>query len=78
MVQVKDRERTKHNMELGAIDFIKYSKYFLCNYPEVISIPSLHSNTSTLEAHFSLIFWYSGGTASNRESTFNAVDNENL
>ena len=45
-------------------------------YTDLEYIPSLHSNTSSLEAHFSLMLCYGADTPSIYESTLNIVDNE--
>ena len=67
---------TYYNMRLGVIGFLEYSKYVLCNYPDVSAILILHSNQSSLEAHFSLMRYHGAYTPSNYERTFNIVDNE--
>ena len=66
---------TYYNLQLETIVFLEYSNYLLFNYPQVEFIPCLHSNTSSLEAHSSLMCWYGADTASNYENTFNIVDN---
>ena len=58
---------TYYNIRLGVIGFLEYSKYLLFKYHHVEFIPCLHSNTSSLEAHFSLMRWYGADTASNYE-----------
>ena len=67
---------TYYVMHLGALGYIGYCKYMLDKYPEVKYIPSLHSNTSSLEAHFSLMRWYKADTPEKYEKTVNIIDNE--
>ena len=63
-------------MNLGAIGYIEYSRYILAKYLEIEYIPSLHSNTSSLEAHFSLMYWHKADTPEKYEKTVNIVENE--
>ena len=67
---------TYYNMRLGVIGFLEYCKYVLHNFPTVIDILILHSNQSSIEAHFSLMRFHGADTPANYERTFNIVDNE--
>ena len=63
-------------MHLGEFGFLGYAEYILDNCPDVYYVPVLHSNTSSLEAHFSLMRWYGADTASKYSFSVNIVDNQ--
>ena len=67
---------TIYNMFLGAIGFIEYVKMILRRFQWVTYIPMSHSNTSSLESHFSLMRFLKADTAANYERTFNVADHE--
>lgn len=67
---------TYYNMCLGITGFIEYAKYILYTNPDMKFVPNFHSNTSTIESHFSLMCHYKVDTPANYQSTFNIVDNE--
>ena len=46
---------TYNVMMSSVMGFYGYSQYMLNNYPNVSFVPALHSNTSSLESHFSLM-----------------------
>ena len=66
---------TYYVMHLGALGYIEYCKYMLEKYPEIKYIPTLHSNTSSLESHFSLMRWYKAETPEKYEKSVNIIDN---
>ena len=67
---------TIYNMFLGAIGFIEYVRMILRRFKWVTCVPMSHSNTSSLELHFSLMRFLKADTTANYERTFNAADNE--
>ena len=58
----------------GICGFIEYAKYILENYYHVMYIPFIHSNTSSLESHFSLMQFLSADTPSKYMNTVNIAD----
>ena len=67
---------TIYNMFLGAIGFIEYVKMILRRFQWVTYIPMSHSNTSSLELHFSLMQFLKADTAGNYKRIFNVADYE--
>ena len=53
---------TYYIMFLGSLGFLGYCKYMLNTYPKLQFIIALHSNTSSIESHFSLMRWYGADT----------------
>ena len=66
---------TFYNLCHGICGFIEYAKYILENYDHVMYIPFIHSNTSSLESHFSLMQFLSADTPSKYIQTVNIADN---
>ena len=66
---------TFYNLCHGICGFIEYAKYILENYDHVMYIPFIHSNTSSLESHFSLMRFLKADTPSKYIRTVNIADN---
>ena len=66
---------TFYNLCHGICGFIEYAKYILDHYDHVKYIPFIHSNTSSLEAHFSLMRFLNADTPSKYRRTVNIADN---
>ena len=69
-------EITFYNMCLGISGFIEYSKFILENYNFVKHVNVFHTNTSSLEAHFSLMRFYKADTPQGYSGTTHFVDKE--
>ena len=67
---------TYYIMHLGCIGFLGYCKYMLKTNHNLVYVPVLHANTSSLESHFSLMRWHHADTPAKYETTFNIADNE--
>lgn len=67
---------TFSNIHLDAIGFLEYCRYMLLKFPDLIFIAMLCSNISSLEAFFSLMYFY-GSDSATAYKQMNIVDNRN-